>query len=459
MKSWFHESMSRLRAVRDRPAVDAVNARHSGGVRAVTDAPLPRSGRWLLAAMLLFVAATLLWACLGSIDVVAFAQGRTVVSSRVQPVQAVERTMVTEVLVEEGDRVAAGEPVIYLQRAGVAAATQALGYRLAQSRAELARVEALLAAGPDSPPKLITPQGVAEAIAAAERDRMRGEWAAHRQQIAELGQRHANRRAEAKASRASIAATEAVMPYLQRQVERLQRLAERGAASRSRLDQARRKLTAKTGALAVERRQLEVIRGKVALAERELAVARTRFRAELLDERAGIAERRARLRRELVTAQAKLERHTLRAPIAGIVQDLAVRAAGAVVEPAQALMRIVPAERPLEVEAKILNRDIGFVREGQSVDVKLAAYDFTRYGTVPGIIREISPSSTVDRQLGRVYTALVALKRHWIKVAGERVALRPGMTATVDIELGSRRVIEYFLAPILRYQDQALREH
>lgn len=459
MKPWLRERMSRLRAVWGRPTVDAVNARHCGGVRAVTDAPLPRSARWLLAAMLLFVAATLLWACLGTIDVVAFAQGRTVASSRVQPVQAVERAMVTRVLVAEGDRVEAGEAVIYLQRAGAAAATKALRYRLDRALAERARLKALLAAAPQGSPELIAPVGVPPQIVAAERARMRGEWAAHRQKIGELDQRRTNRRAELEATRAGIEAIEAVVPYLRRQVERLRSLAAGEAVSRSRLDEARRNLAAKVGELAVKRRQLEVIRGKVALAGRELAVAGTRFRAELLDERAGVADRGARLRRELVTAQAKLERHTLRAPIAGVVQDLKVRTAGAVVEPAQTLMRVVPARRPVEVEAKILNRDIGFVREGQPVDVKLAAYEFTRYGAVPGVIREISPSSTVDRKLGRVYTALVALKRNWIAVEGEQVPLRPGLTATVDVELGSRRIIEYFLAPILRYQDQALREH
>jgi hemolysin D len=290
------------------------------------------------------------------------------------------------------------------------------------------------------------------------RTRLATQWRAHREQIAEQRQQRRNRLARLETTRARIAALDVELPYLAQQVERLERLAARGAVAVSRLDEARRDLAAARQERAVQSRRLAEAEGEVALAERRIASIRAGFRAEQLEALERAREARLRLEQQLVEARSQRDRRTLRAPITGFVQDVAVRVAGTVVEPADVLMRIVPADRPLEVEARILDRDIGFAREGQPVAVKFAAYDFTRYGAVPGRIRRIAPSSTDDREKGRAYTALVELERRTIRVDGEERALRPGMTATVDIDMGQRRIIEYFLGPILRYRDEALRE-
>lgn len=453
MKPWRAE---RLRG-RRRSAEEAV-ARHRGGVRAITDAPPPRTSTWLLGTMLLLLIGLLLWATLGRMDVVAFAQGRTVVSSRVQPVQSVERARATRVLVEEGDRVKADEPVIYLERASAAARVDELEFRLEHAEAARARIRALLDAGAGDPPRLELPDGIRASIAGSERGRMRSRWTAHRRELAELEQERRNRRAEVETTRAKLASLEAVLPYLRDHVERLERLVGNDAAAVTKLDEARQKLAAKENQREIERRRLAEVRGRVALAERQIARTRSNFRSKLLDELARKSNEIAELRQKLVDARSRLERHTLRAPIAGLVQDVSVHSHGTVVNPADVLMRIVPEDRPVEIEAKILNQDIGFAREGQEVEVKFDAFDFTRYGAVPGVIREISRTSTKDDKLGRVYRALVELERNTISVNGEEVKLRPGMTTTVDIEMGSRRIIEYFLGPIMRYRDNALRE-
>ncbi len=164
------------------------------------------------------------------------------------------------------------------------------------------------------------------------------------------------------------------------------------------------------------------------------------------------------MEQDLIKARGELRHHVVRSPIDGIVQDLAVHTRRAVVSPDDTLMRVVPQDQSVEIEASILNRDIGFAREGQAVDVKFQAFDFTRYGEVPGVIRKIASTATEDEQMGRVYRALVELERHSVSVDGEEMPLRPGLTATVDIDMGSRRIIEYFLEPFLRYQDEALRE-
>lgn len=135
-----------------------------------------------------------------------------------------------------------------------------------------------------------------------------------------------------------------------------------------------------------------------------------------------------------------------------------VHTIGGVVEPAKPLMVIVPSSAAIEVEARILNKDVGFVRIGQEASVKLEAFSFTRYGPVPGRGRAISSDAVQDKELGLVYVATILLDRATIEADGRRHVLSPGLTATVDIRTGTRSILSYLLSPLQTTVAQAGRE-
>jgi hemolysin D len=112
----------------------------------------------------------------------------------------------------------------------------------------------------------------------------------------------------------------------------------------------------------------------------------------------------------------------------------------------------------LEVEALLENKDIGFVEEGQRVEVKIDAFPFTKYGTIDGELIDISNDAVMDETKGLVFKTQVALARSVIQVSKRQVDLTPGMSVTVEVKTGKRRVIEYFLAPLLRYKQESIRE-
>ncbi len=126
-------------------------------------------------------------------------------------------------------------------------------------------------------------------------------------------------------------------------------------------------------------------------------------------------------------------------------------------KPADPLLLIVPKNSELMVEAMVLNRDAGFIREGQSVEVKLEAFPFTRYGVVKGQVERISRDSVQDEKLGLVYPAQVKLQTQ-ITVDGRMTKLEPGLAATAEIKTGQRRIIEYLLSPLARRVSEAGRE-
>jgi hemolysin D len=158
----------------------------------------------------------------------------------------------------------------------------------------------------------------------------------------------------------------------------------------------------------------------------------------------------------------KLTRHRQQleviAPVAGTVQELAVHTVGAVVSPAQELMKVVPADAGIEVEALLQNKDVGFVREGQLAQVKIDTFNFTKYGLINAKVLDISNDAVEDPRLGWVFRIRLLLDKDWVAVEGKRIRVSPGMAITAEVKTGKRRLIEFFLSPLLRYKQESVRE-
>ena len=187
-----------------------------------------------------------------------------------------------------------------------------------------------------------------------------------------------------------------------------------------------------------------------------------RKRAEKMNEYTAAlssAETRARsLSKEITKAGTRADQQHLTAPIDGVVQQLAVHTVGGVVTPAQQLMVIASEEGLLEVEAILENKDIGFVNPDQDAEVKIDAFPFTRYGTVEGKVVSMSRDAVQVEKVGLVYTARVNLNRSTIHIENKEIRLTPGMTVAVEIKTGKRRLIEYFLSPLIQAGHESIRE-
>ncbi|MBI5783753.1 MAG: HlyD family efflux transporter periplasmic adaptor subunit [Gammaproteobacteria bacterium] len=166
------------------------------------------------------------------------------------------------------------------------------------------------------------------------------------------------------------------------------------------------------------------------------------------------------LSQELAKAGTRASQQHLTASIDGVVQQLAVHTVGGVVTPAQQLMVIAPIEGgSLEIEAFVENKDIGFVEENQPAEIKVESFPFTRYGIIEGKVLALSKDAVPLDKVGYVYSARVAMAKSSIRVENDKdVILTPGMTVTVEIKTGSRRIIEYFLSPLLKGAQESIRE-
>ncbi|MEQ8494241.1 MAG: HlyD family type I secretion periplasmic adaptor subunit, partial [Gammaproteobacteria bacterium] len=184
------------------------------------------------------------------------------------------------------------------------------------------------------------------------------------------------------------------------------------------------------------------------------ARAETDWRAAFDEVDAALVQARQRQR----ASAAELAAHFLRAPLDGVIQQLAVHTVGGVVSAGEELMLVVPQQGGLEIEAWVANKDIGFVHVGQAATVKIETFPFTTYGTLAGTLAALAPDAVADDVRGLVFRARVTLSRSAMTLGTRSVPLAPGMAVTVEYALGRRRIIEFLAAPLLRYRAEALRE-
>jgi len=449
----------------------------------IMETPASPAGRAIAATIILFLVVAVGWSIVGHIDIVAVAAGKVVPTGRTKTVQPLDTGIVTAILVKDGDRVTAGQVVMRLDQTVATAERNHVGHDLLVAKLDVARLAALragLETGSDPDASFAPPGEAPPAQIVRTRATMIEQAAAQENKVAAFDQQIAQKVAEADEIAATIAKLEASLPFLSEEADvRRKALAIEFGNRIAHLDAQIRLADQKSELIVQQRKAAENSAARKAL-ERQRAQAASEYANKILSDLADAEQKVAGFTEDAIRGDQKLEQQTLRAPVDGTVQQLAVHSVGGVVTPAQQVMMIVPVDSRIEVEAMIPNRDIGFVSPGQEAQVKIDTFNFTRYGLLHGRVLSVSHDAIVrDKPQDKsnptksqtaltdtsepqgqefVYAAQIALDRTEIEVEGRMVELSPGMAVTVEIKTGSRRVIEYLMSPLLRYKQESLRE-
>jgi hemolysin D len=235
-------------------------------------------------------------------------------------------------------------------------------------------------------------------------------------------------------------------------------LLELEAVSRMDFLQAEAQRIDKVQELAGQKKQLQQDQAALGEAEKRFLAMASEFQQTKQAELSALETKAVSLAQDVTKAGQRAGLQRLISPIGGVVQQLAVHTVGGVVTPAQQLLIVVPHDHPVEVEAQVENKDVGFVQEGQPVEIKVETFQFTLYGTIPGHVLTVSDDAVPVEKVGLVYPTRVNVDRATIQVEGKQVNLSPGMAVTVEIKTGQRRIIEYLLSPLLKSMNESLRE-
>ena len=415
--------------------------------------PAPRRVAMVVCA--LFVIA-LVWAIVGQIDIVAVAPGRIVVSERTKTLQPLEAGVVKRVLVKDGDIVKTGQVLVELDATNASADGASVQEQLSTAVSEERRTGALaLGLQTNRPPSLPKP---AQASDARDNLQLQAEWADITAKLAKLGAEQTRRQAEMVTVRETIRKLEATLPIAKQRELDFKNLSDQGfMSSHAGQDRTRERIEQESD-LATQRARLSEAQAALTESSQTRAAYVAETQRALSDRHAQAASKRQQLTQERSKTEQRSRLTQLTAPVDGTVQQVAIHTEGGVVSPAQVLMVIVPKDAQVTAEVVIDNKDIGFVSAGQAVAIKLETFPFTRYGTVPAVVKSVVADAVNDEKKGAIFPATLSLQKASIDVDGKRIALSPGMNVTAEIKTGKRRVIEYLLSPIQRSASESLGE-
>lgn len=406
----------------------------------IQETPPSNTARWIARLLVLMILTAFAWSVLGRMDIIVNAQGKIIPSAYTKTIAAVETGSVVTLNVQEGQKVKAGQILLQLDTSALdAERDKALNDRN-EAVLTLARNQALLSA--------IEQQHLPQLPALST---LNSQYQSHldpdKWQAAELHLEGQYRDYAAKSKKLAddIAHYSQALPLATQQAESYKILAATNDVSHD-------------AWLEKEQARLQ-LEGQLYEARNQQASLKTETIKDALDQIADARKIAQDSREDALRASSTSKLLTLKSPVDGTVQQLNIHALGGVVQAAQPIMEVVPSGGPVEVEAMLENKDKGFVHAGQEAKVKVDAFEYTKYGTLPGKVTHVSQDAIPDEKHDKLnYSVSVLLDRSTLDVDGKDTPVIPGMSVNVEIKTGDRRIIEYVLSPVLRYTHEAANE-
>lgn len=405
--------------------------------------------------LLLLIATAIIWSSQARIEEVARAEGLVVPSGRARGVESLEGGIVAEILVSEGDKVVAGESLVRIDDTGVSAGLGELQAQLEAMKARAHRLEAELAGAEGLD---FSGTGIASDTVLALRESavFDSRKASHTSQRAVLQAQMLQRELEGTELGNALERMAETLALLDEEITLRQ---ESGVVPRAQIIPIERERN--TTRQERDRLQSRRLQARSALVEAEARLSELGLlrRADINAERSETLNQMSVIDESLKRARDVVARTTLRAPVPGIVSALNVNTIGSVIAPGEEVLRIVPAEGRLEVEARLRPEDIAFVRLGMAASVKITAFDYTIYGALPGHVVRVGADAEMDEATGLTYFPIIVRTETNVLMRGdEALEIRPGMVASVDILTGERTVLDYLLKPFRKARAEAMRE-
>lgn len=436
----------------------------------------------------------LLWSYFGTFDIVATAQGKVQPTGRVKVIQSIEMGRTRAVPVTNGLEVKAGDVLVELDDTQIKSEETALAINLQAFRAEVARREAVLATVGEWQEKgiwntgrlaerpLVFPADVSIPIRRREQLIYKADTSQLRSSLDNLGATAKQRQTEIDSLTRTIAAQTALVKTLTERVSMRSELIPTAAGSRAQVIDALQTQQEAQASLVTQTGQLAAAEATLDVALSEAAKLVNSFISDNVQKLSEASRRVDELEQQLIKASKRSQAMTIVSPIDGIVQASAITTVGQVVTAGTELMRIVPSNSTLEIEAYLPNRDIGFVQADQTAVIKVEAFPFTRFGVIEGKVIRVAtdaipepdaqalegaaakelqstiPIGNVQRMQNLVFPVTIRPDVTTINVDGKLMPLSPGMSVTVEVKTGKRRILEYLFSPLAEVSSQAMQE-
>ncbi len=408
---------------------------------------------YMIGAFLVIIVA---WSAVARLDEVARGEGKVIPASEVQVIQSLEGGIIDAVLVKDGDEVQTGQVILRMRNVQAGADFAATNQKYLGLLATTTRLQAEADGRP-----LVFPDEImkgAPDMVRTEQDAYDANRKNNESQLAIATQQLSQKKQEVAELEAKIKDTSEVLKLTQSEHDMVAPMVERGSSSKKELLDLQRQLAqqkAEMNAVA-----LSLPRAKAAAQEMQARVNEltSGFRAQAQKE---LAEKTAELntvKQTLTAYKDKSERNDIKSPVHGTVKDIRITTVGGVAKPGEPIMEIVPLEDKLLVESRVKPSDIAFIHPGEKAVVRLSAFDSSIYGTLDGVVTDVSADSITTEKGESYYRVRIKTAKTTLSKGGKEYPIIPGMQATTDIVTGDKTVMNYLMKPFAKAAQTALQE-
>lgn len=428
----------------------------------LVEKPVSAFPRWSARLIIAFLCLSIIWAIVGKIDVVTVAQGKITTIGRSKTIQPLETSIVKSIYVKDGEFVKQGQKLLELTAVGVETDPSQVFDTLKTMNISLVRLNTLL----ESIEKEIEPNSTYDHVnfelsaEYIEREKLLvlNQYQAWQAQKNKLLASIEQKKEEKRTISINITKQNDMLRYEKEKAQDLLKLYRNKSASKHEYYQQFNKQLEVENVLEMQKNRLNEIEKEINQASQELKSYLISFKRDLLNEIKVTSDNLAQTELEFKKVTQRKEFMDIRSPIDGVVQQLQTYTIGSVVTAAQPLMVIAPSDDRLEVEAIISNQDIGFVKQGQEVVLKVSAFPYTRYGYINGKVESISLDTVEDEKNQYGFATKISMDRDYLDIQQNKVSLKQGMLVSAEIKTEKRSVIDYLLSPLKTTIDESLRE-
>jgi hemolysin D len=423
----------------------------------IADTPVHPAPRWTARIIALIGLAVLALGVFGHLDIVAVAPGKLVPKARVKIIQPALTGVVKRILVRDSMRVEAGQLLMELDPTQAEADTSKATAARLDAELVVARSEALLSAQS----KDVNPKVARVADASVERQKQSQDYAdglfmEYRAKVASLVAERTKREADLATTLAEIEKLSKTAPLAEQEADNYRALSSGNYVARNDYLEKEQNAISQRQELAAQVSHSNELQAAIDEQRNEIKTIAATFRRTQLDDLGKAQAVLSQASNDQTKAQVRQALMRLVAPVSGTVQQLSVHTVGGVVTTAQPILEIVP-DDTLEIEARLENKDIGFVEVGQPAVVKIDAFPYTRFGYLKGTVEDVSNDAVSDKS-GLHFVVRIRIPTRQFRVERKWVNLTPGMEVKAEIHTGKRSVAEYFLSPLMTSAAESLRE-
>lgn len=416
----------------------------------IEERPTSPLGRWLLYTLLAILVIGLLWLFLAKIDVVVSARGKVVPEGEIKTLQPIESGSISAIRVREGQAVKKGDVLIEIDPSVTVTDLESKQKNLSLLELEIARLNALIE------DKTFIPSSSCSDSAAIATQQLAylSAKSAYTQQRMVIEQQILQTRSQSDASRSDLSRLGQLLTNAKEREARLKEVLDIIAkrdyveAQNQRIEY-QEQFRMKEHAITQSNSHIRELQEQLRLITQE-------YRSKLLAELTQKSKEATALRTEVETTLFRNAKQSITSPVDGYVGKLLITTVGGVVTPAEKLITIIPKNAPLLIKATVQNQDIGFIAKAMEAEVKIDTYDFQKYGLIHGNVKHIADDAIEDEKLGPVYEIAITPTNTTLKGEGKTLPIHAGMSVTAELKVGKRRVIEFFIYPMIKYLDEGL---